>query len=393
MNLSDSFELETNDLFDDDDFINKALNENATNLNLSENKQEENFSIHSNTKVDVSNLIASSTKVNRDLPKCKLDFNIPETPTYCCEIRDRKRKIFSRRCLSIDLNSVQSSELTPEFNTSNKIREPANRPKDESSPRYPFKLNNNSNTKEIRSSLILGGGIPLQKCFSENHASIMRAVQISSSDPSLIGDFSRAYALPLMQNSKHRDLRSITCHVMADLLQQRYEDLIQSFTIIDCRYPYEYEGGHIQNAINLYTQDHIYNTFVKNQSKEAEIQTINSKRNILIFHCEFSSERGPSLYRFLRNRDRVKNSRVYPNLYYPEIYLLDGGYKEFFQHYSVRNDYLGLFEFKLIGLHLCEPCSYKPMHSKDHEEDLRRFRSACKSFDSKFSTMKKITRL
>lgn len=367
MNLSDSFELETNDLFDDDDFINKALNENATNLNLSENKQEENFSIHSNTKVDVSNLIASSTKVNRDLPKCKLDFNIPETPTYCCEIRDRKRKIFSRRCLSIDLNSVQSSEvffvkffkfyfvnrgvsfqsnqnsfqdfryskemkiskenlptnifkspsvlssienrfsspknskmnisleLTPEFNTSNKIREPANRPKDESSPRYPFKLNNNSNTKEIRSSLILGGGIPLQKCFSENHASIMRAVQISSSDPSLIGDFSRAYALPLMQNSKHRDLRSITCHVMADLLQQRYEDLIQSFTIIDCRYPYEYEGGHIQNAINLYTQDHIYNTFVKNQSKEAEIQTINSKRNILIFHCEFSSERGPSL--------------------------------------------------------------------------------------------------
>ncbi|OTF79033.1 Twine-like protein [Euroglyphus maynei] len=106
-------------------------------------------------------------------------------------------------------------------------------------------------------------------------------------------------------------------------------------------------------------------------------ESINDKRDILIFHCEFSSERGPSLYRFLRNKDRVKNSRVYPNLHYPEIYLLDGGYKEFFQNYS----------------NLCEPCSYQPMHSKNHEEDLKKFRTICKSLDYKYSTRKRNLRL
>ena len=65
--------------------------------------------------------------------------------------------------------------------------------------------------------------------------------------------------------------------------------------------------GHIQMAINLYTQEQILNRFIKTKPKEAgskdssndedddDDKTANDKRDILIFHCEFSSERGPSL--------------------------------------------------------------------------------------------------
>lgn len=57
------------------------------------------------------------------------------------------------------------------------------------------------------------------------------------------------------------------------------------------------------------------------------------KRVVLIFHCEFSSERGPRMCRFIRKRDRAMNE--YPRLHYPELYILKGGYKEFFQQFQV----------------------------------------------------------
>lgn len=59
------------------------------------------------------------------------------------------------------------------------------------------------------------------------------------------------------------------------------------------------------------------------------------KRVVLIFHCEFSSERGPRMCRFVRKRDRAMNE--YPRLHYPELYILKGGYKEFFQQFQVRS--------------------------------------------------------
>ena len=47
------------------------------------------------------------------------------------------------------------------------------------------------------------------------------------------------------------------------------------------------------------------------------------KRVVLVFHCEFSSERGPRMCRFVRERDRSVNE--YPALHYPELYILKGG--------------------------------------------------------------------
>ena len=70
------------------------------------------------------------------------------------------------------------------------------------------------------------------------------------------------------------------------------------------------------------------------------------KNHVLIFHCEFSSKRGPKLCRFF------------------EIYLLEGGYCQF---YSLHTD-------------LCLPQAYKPMLDKDHSTDLRHFRVKSKSW-------------
>ena len=45
------------------------------------------------------------------------------------------------------------------------------------------------------------------------------------------------------------------------------------------------------------------------------------KRDILVFHCEFSSKRGPDYCTKLRTKDRNVNKDVYPGLHYPEVHL------------------------------------------------------------------------
>lgn len=64
-------------------------------------------------------------------------------------------------------------------------------------------------------------------------------------------------------------------------------------------YPYEFEGGHIKGAINLYTKDQVMKEFLENQTPKSPPDqsqpAVNHKRDIIVFHCEFSSERGPGL--------------------------------------------------------------------------------------------------
>lgn len=134
----------------------------------------------------------------------------------------------------------------------------------------------------------------LRKSISMNDANIMSALARSSSEPDLIGDFSKPFCLPLMQG-RHRDLKSISHETMAKLLRGNYDSTVGSFRIVDCRYPYEFEGGHIAGAENLYTQEEILNALVKPMNGSASVVPDGNKRNIIVFHCEFSSERGPKL--------------------------------------------------------------------------------------------------
>lgn len=131
---------------------------------------------------------------------------------------------------------------------------------------------------------------PLQRAFSATEESIMCALQRSSTEPDLIGDFSKNFSLPLTR-SRHQDLKAITSITLAQLMRGEYIETIASFKVIDCRYPYEFNGGHIDGAINIYTKEQcielLHTKHVPNPNSQ--------KRHILVFHCEFSSERGPNL--------------------------------------------------------------------------------------------------
>lgn len=201
----------------------------------------------------------------------------------------------------------------------------------------------------------------LRKSMSMNNVDILNAL---GDEPELIGDLSKPCALPvLLQGVRHRDLKNISCETLARLLRGEFAKLGGRFKIIDCRYPYEFDGGHIRGALNLYTRQQIKEAFPGSTDQQATSEK-EEERNIYVFHCEFSSERGPKLLRFLRNNDRSLHTHNYPTLDYPELYLLHNGYKEFYSCYA----------------DLCEPCNYVPMLAPAHNEEYRLFRGKTKSW-------------
>lgn len=66
--------------------------------------------------------------------------------------------------------------------------------------------------------------------------------------------------------------------------------------------------------------------------------------------------------RYLRNHDRMSNP--YPALQYPEIYLLHGGYKEFFETNS----------------DMCVPNAYRQMLDSNFSNEYKLFRAKSKSW-------------
>ncbi|RNA30513.1 M-phase inducer phosphatase-like [Brachionus plicatilis] len=181
----------------------------------------------------------------------------------------------------------------------------------------------------------------------------------------LIGDRSCAHLLPCTTSLKHNDLSVITSSTFKQVLDGAYDSHIAKLIIVDARYPYEYEAGHIRHAKNVFTREKLVDMFLENREKMCE-GVEPGKRLIVVFHCEFSSERGPGMLRFLRNQDRAANKSSYPNLFYPELYLLEGGYKAFYES----------------TLEYCEPRDYKPMLHHDHVQDLKHFRSKAKTWEA-----------
>lgn len=133
----------------------------------------------------------------------------------------------------------------------------------------------------------------------------------------------------------------ITRETMLNVLDGKYSEQYTAKMIIDCRFEYEYEGGHIDGAINYNDKEllarHLFDTPMEG-------------RTLLIFHCEYSAHRAPIMARHIRAEDRTANAEHYPRLTYPEVYILDGGYSGFFSEHRNR----------------CSPQAYVEMNAAEH---------------------------
>ncbi|KAL1005478.1 hypothetical protein UPYG_G00059660 [Umbra pygmaea] len=193
----------------------------------------------------------------------------------------------------------------------------------------------------------------------------------------LIGDYSKPLLLPV-ERDDNQGLHCISSSTVASLLRGQYNGAVDGFLIIDCRYPYEYCGGHITGAVNLHTEAQLQGALLQlpalyqgtstpegGSLSPEQVSPLegSSPRKLIVFHCEFSSERGPRLCHYLRELDRAINASLYPLLFYPELYLLEGGYRRFYACYP----------------ELCEPRGYVPMLHGDHRHQLRRLRWKTKS--------------
>lgn len=116
----------------------------------------------------------------------------------------------------------------------------------------------------------------------------------------------------------------ITGRTLVDMLSGVYDEFFESLFIVDCRYDYEYNGGHIQGAVNINRPEDLKDAFFEEIYPNATI----------VFHCEFSQNRGPDMAAIFRSFDRELNTDRYPELYYPNIYILDGGYRRFYAEYQ-----------------------------------------------------------
>jgi len=72
---------------------------------------------------------------------------------------------------------------------------------------------------------------------------------------------------------------------------------IPNFILIDCRFDYEFAGGHIDGAVNISTAEQLSDFLFKTKERLEELMT---RRTMLIFHCEFSQRRAPFMYSCLR---------------------------------------------------------------------------------------------
>ncbi|KAF2661659.1 Rhodanese-like protein [Lophiostoma macrostomum CBS 122681] len=138
----------------------------------------------------------------------------------------------------------------------------------------------------------------------------------------------------------------ITDSTLIEVLNGEYNHMYNKTVVVDCRFEYEYQGGHIDGAVN----------FCDKEQLAEELFKSNAPNTLLIFHCEYSAHRAPLMAKFVRHEDRKINSFQYPQLTYPEVYILDGGYSAFYSSHRTR----------------CYPQNYLRMDAKEHENACER---------------------
>ncbi|AGO10539.1 AaceriABR087Cp [[Ashbya] aceris (nom. inval.)] len=171
-----------------------------------------------------------------------------------------------------------------------------------------------------------------------------------------------ASAIPChMKDSSTDQLPRISVDVLAAILDGKFSSYYCAVYIIDCRFEYEFQAGHIKNAINVSSRRDLEAEFIQKRMQRCSADP--GRPPLLVFHCEYSSYRGPIIAAHLRNYDRMLNHDQYPRLHYPDIVVLEGGFKSFIDAFP------GFCQGHYVGMDSCE----------NHELELARFKRDSKT--------------
>jgi M-phase inducer tyrosine phosphatase len=149
------------------------------------------------------------------------------------------------------------------------------------------------------------------------------------------------------QEGQPDSIPRITRDTLLQVLDGSFDGHYDQRMVIDCRFEYEFEGGHIDGAVNYNDKE-----LLSSQLFQASLPG----KTLLIFHCEYSAHRAPIMARYVRKQDRATNAEFYPKLTYPEVYILDGGYSAFFSLHRER----------------CFPPNYVAMDDAEHARTCER---------------------
>lgn len=169
-----------------------------------------------------------------------------------------------------------------------------------------------------------------------------------ASSPSITMELDEAYKPKLphfFQADEPDSLPRIKQDTLVKVLDGDYNSHYDKILVVDCRFEYEYNGGHIDGAVNYNDKEQLTRDLFEHGGV--------TPNTLLILHCEYSELRAPRMAKFVRNRDRAVNDFQYPKLTFPEMYILEGGYSKFFAGNRTK----------------CFPQNYVEMHHKDHEQE------------------------
>lgn len=257
---------------------------------------------------------------------------------------------------------------------------------------YPVLKLDNLGTSEERLVDYNGRSSPLTARFSRNDISreMLGNESISSqedledmdNDNIATQDYNQVFQSVLLESSIatiEPDLNEvvfpkISVQTLHDMIAyETYRPHYSSLLIIDCRFEYEFRGGHICGAINAPDHYDIEDKLLRQKYSVAHNVCANLPV-LLVFHCEFSNHRGPSLASHLRNHDRMMHHEQYPALRFPDILILEGGYQAFYNAFP----------------NLCWPRAYVQMDSQENllakERSLSKFRKDSKRLVTRSTT-------
>ncbi|KAF2688078.1 Rhodanese-like protein [Lentithecium fluviatile CBS 122367] len=236
-------------------------------------------------------------------------------------------------------------------------RRPISNPSQGGSKPKPFSLNNFSrvsgsplgaNVRKPAGPMRRPSKVRRSLSMFENSCDVMNSKQDTDSyTPSglqSVMDIDDAPTLKLphfVPPNEPDSLPRITSATLVDVLDGVYDEHYRERTIVDCRFEYEYDGGHINGAINHCEREGL---------AQYLFEETPAANRLIILHCEYSAHRAPLMAKFIRQHDRKVNSFDYPRLTYPEVYILDGGYSAFFAQHRNR----------------CFPQNYCQMDAPDH---------------------------